>query len=140
VVSTSELYGRSAVSRPIRLTCTARTTAAVSISPSPHPGARTPSPETSSPTPTTATAVAAKNGAGSAVRLHAPSSSGVNTTVRLMIRPALVAEVPATPKVSSVRTATWVHPSRTPTASSLPCGVRSRARRHTAPSAAAERT
>ena len=125
-VRRSVSIGRARVSSPMSVTCTARTPAAASISPSPQVGAWKPCPETSRPTPTTASAAATKNGPGSHVRLHALASTGVNTTVRLMISPALVAEVCATPNVSSVSTAACVHPSTVPDRTSSRVGRRRR--------------
>jgi hypothetical protein len=118
--------GRERVSSPISVMWTARTPAAASINPSPQVGARNPCPDTSRPTPTTARAAATKNGAGSHVRLHAFDSTGVRTTVRLMIRPAFVAEVWATPNISRVSTAACVHPSTTPARTSNRVGPRRR--------------
>lgn len=83
--------------RAMASTCTVRAAAAPSISRSPPDGAVNPAPCVSSATPATDRPAAARNAPGSRTPRAQLSASGVNTMVRLMIRPALVAEVCTTP-------------------------------------------
>lgn len=78
----------------------ALTTAAANISQSPTLGAANPLSETSSATPTTAVTAVTKKDRGNQFFEATDSKIGVRTMHKLMIRPAFVAEVRATPDVS----------------------------------------
>ena len=85
---------RPAVTRPSRVTCPARSTAAPPITTSPTPGIPKPCACVSNTHPTTAVEPAAWNRAGT---LRTPCSSGVTTIVNAINRPALEADVLVTP-------------------------------------------
>lgn len=112
VVSDSESAPRTDSMRAISSTCTVRARAATSISRSPGDGLVNPPPWVSSTTPATESAAAARKAPGGGTRVTAPSASRVKIMVRLMMRPALVAEVCTTPYVSTRKTALRTSPSR----------------------------
>jgi len=100
-------------------------TAAPSINQSPKLGAANPLFETSSKTPTIAVTAVTKNGVGSQFLEAIDSKIGVRTMHKLMIKPALVAEVRDTPDVSKKRMSAWTEPKPMPSkASGRVIGVR----------------
>ncbi|CAM5622602.1 hypothetical protein SAVIM338S_05847 [Streptomyces avidinii] len=97
VVSESESASCTALIRAMSSTCRVRASAAPRMSRSPGLGVVNPAPWVSSTTPATETAAAPRKAAEGASRRTAASASGVKIMVRLMISPALVAEVWTTP-------------------------------------------
>lgn len=97
VVRESESAPSTALIRDMASTCTVRASAASSISRSPRDGVVKPPPWVSSTTPATESPAAARKARGGRMEVTAASARGVKIMVRLMIRPALVAEVWTTP-------------------------------------------
>ncbi len=97
VVSDSGSAPRTPSDRAMSSTCRVRARAAPRMSRSPRPGAVKPAPWVNSTTPSTEAVAAPRKEAEGAFRFTAASASGVKIMVRLMISPALVAEVWTTP-------------------------------------------